>query len=635
MSIGMLILALSIIPAMWKRSGYFVGMWILASAFLAFEYMEVLYSRNLPEFIVTMPYPVGIINISLNKLSAFFGVIFSIGLPPAMFYGHYYLKEHPTSALRSHLFWLGIMGISMHTLLWIRHSMVFLLVWELMSLSSFFCVLYSKKENLKPALNYIVTMQAGAAFLIAGFALAFLQSGTFDFSGFEDMAPLSMYLILIGFAFKAGIFPFASWLPQAHPVAPAHVSGIMSAMLIKTGFYGILMIASMNRFSLREIGVFSLIFVVSAFWAVSHLLYERNLKRALAFSSVENVGIAGMGFCAGLLGMHANLPNMAVLGFTGAFLHLFFHSLFKAQLFYNSGNILLASGTLNIDKMGALARRMPVSASMTLIGIMAISALPLTNGFLSELSIFRACIEASDAALVTHLLVALVLMAALAFIGALAMISFFRIFAVVFLGAPRSDDASNAREQRLGCRMPVYVLSFAILLSGIFPNISLRFVKPLIRWFDLDMLYFSRLQALSSKISLVYALLIGIFLFVFLLRKLLVNEKSGATWACAFPLVNSRMQSSSITYIQPLSYFLKPFMCIRVRHENADSDFAQKVEYSEQSVDALWEKLVVPSSRLISRFLALFSGIHNGRTNSYITWMMVFLVSLIVWVVLQ
>ncbi|MDD4231878.1 MAG: proton-conducting transporter membrane subunit, partial [Candidatus Cloacimonetes bacterium] len=326
MSIGILLLILTIIPALWKRSGYFVILWVLGSAFLAFEYMEVLYSRSLQEFIITMSPPVGIVNIALNKLSAFFGVIFSLGLPLGMFYGHYYLKEHPTKDLCSHLFWLGLMGISMHCVLWIRHSLVFLMFWELMSLSSFFCVLNSKKENIQAGLNYLITMQIGAAFLIAGFVLTYLSSGTFDFSGFEDMNPIPMYLILIGFAFKAGVFPFASWLAQAHPVAPSHVSGIMSSMLIKTGFYGILLITSLNRFSLREIAAMTLIFCVSAFWAVSHLLFERNLKRALAFSSVENVGIAGMGLCAGLLGIHAHMPAMALLGFTGVFLHLFFHS---------------------------------------------------------------------------------------------------------------------------------------------------------------------------------------------------------------------------------------------------------------------------------------------------------------------
>lgn len=633
MSIGILILFLALIPALWKRSDYFVVLWILGSSFLAYEYMEVLYSRSVQDFILVMPPPVGSVSIALNKLSAFFGVIFSLGLPLGMFYGHYYLKKQSSDALRSHLFWLGVMGLSMHCLLWIRHSLIFLMFWELMTLSSFFCVLFSQRSNREAGLNYLITMQVGAAFLIAGFALAYIQSGTFDFSGFEKMNSLPMYLILIGFAFKAGIFPFASWLPQAHPVAPSHVSGIMSSMLVKTGFYGILLIVSINHFSLLEIGIFCLVFSISAFWAVCHLLNERNLKRALAYSTVENVGIAGLGLCAGLLGLQANLPNMAMLGFTGAFLHIFFHSIFKAQLFYSTGNILLATGTLDIDEMGALAKRMPHTAVMTLVGIMAISALPLTNGFISELTIFKAMFEVPAATHLSQMLPGLLILGALAFIGALAIIAFIRIYAIVFLGSPRSPAAENAREPGRGIRLPIAFLSLAILITGILPNVALRFVKPLIRWFGHDMNHFAELQAIMLQISYVYLILLALFAVFYIVRKLLVKEKIGATWACAYPRVSPRMQSSSITYIQPLAYFLKPFMYKKSQRIKAEGAFTTKVEYDEQHLDAVWDIIVRPVSRAISKFLLFFSRIHDGKTNSYIAWGFAFLVILLVWVV--
>lgn len=633
MSIGIIILLVALIPALWKRSDFFVILWILGSAFLAYEYMEVLYSRSVQDFILMMPAPVGTVSIALNKLSAFFGVIFSLGLPLGMFYGHFYLKEHPSKAMGSHLFWLGVMGLTMHGLLWVRHSLIFLMIWELMSLASFFCVLFSKRENLEAGLNYLITMQVGAVFLIAGFALAYIQSGTFDFSGFEKMSSLPMYLILIGFAFKAGIFPFASWLPQAHPVAPSHVSGIMSSMLVKTGFYGMLLIISINHISLMEIGIFCVVFSISAFWAVMHLLNERNFKRVLAYSTVENVGIAGLGVCAGLLGLHANLPNMAMLGFTGAFLHIFFHSIFKAQLFYSSGNILLATGTLDIDEMGALAKRMPHTAVLTLIGIMAICALPLTSGFISEFTIFKAMFEVPGAVHLSHILPGLLILGALAFIGALAIIAFIRIYAIVFLGSPRTKAAENAQELGRGIRLPIAVLSLAILITGIFPNVALRFVKPLIRWFGLDMAYFAEFQALMLQITYVYLILIALFALFYIIRKLLVKEKLGATWACAYPKVTPRMQSSSMTYVQPLAYFLKPFMYKKSRRLKEKGDFTTKVEYEEEHLDAVWDIIVRPVSRAISKFLLLFSGIHNGKTNSYIAWGLAFLVIVLVWVV--
>lgn len=632
MSIGILILLIAIVPALWKRSGIFVILWFLGSAFLAFEYMEVLYSRAVQDYLLSMPPPLGEIHIGLNKLSAFFGAIFSLGLPLGMLYGHFYLKEHTSEALRSHLFWLGIMGLSMHGLLWIRHSLVFLMVWELMSLSSFFCVLFSKQENLKPGLNYLIMMQVGAAFLIAGFGLSYLQSGTFNFSGFEDMNPLPMFLILVGFAFKAGVFPFASWLPQAHPVAPSHVSGIMSSMLVKTGFYGFLVIVSANRFSLREIIAMSLIFCISAFWAVSHMLNERNLKRILAFSTIENVGIAGMGMCLGLLGAHAKLPGMALMGFCGAFLHIFFHSIFKAQLFYNSGNIMHGGGGLDIDNLGGLAKKMPKTAVFTLLGVMTISAIPLTNGFFSEFNIFKAALEASDAVMLTHLLPSLLILASLAFIGALAMIAFFRFYGIAFLGAARSARADMATEAKLGLRMPIFILSLGILITGIFPNIPLRFVKPLLRWFDLDMHYYRELQILGLQITYVYVILIALFLLLYVLRRVCVKEKSSATWACGYPRVNRKMQSSSITFVQPLAYFLKPFMIKKSSVMKQPGAFPEQVDYSEEHPDQVWEMIVTPLSKLLSRMLLLFSGIHNGRTNSYIAWALAFLVLMLIWV---
>ena len=233
--------------------------------------------------------------------------------------------------------------------------------------------------------------------------------------------------------------------------------------------------------------------------------------------------------------------------------------------------------------------------------------------------------EVSDAVHLSEILPGLMILGALAFIGALAIIAFIRIYAIVFLGSPRSPAAENAHELSRGIRLPLAALSLAILITGIFPNVALRFVKPLIRWFGLDMNYFAELQSIMMQVSYVYLILIALFAMFYIIRKLCVKEKRGATWACAYPKVSPRMQSSSMTYVQPLAYFLKPFMYKKTRRLKEEGDFTTKVEYDEEHLDAVWDIIVRPVSRGISKFLLLFSGLHNGKTNSYIAWGLTFL----------
>jgi hypothetical protein len=203
----------------------------------------------------------------------------------------------------------------------------------------------------------------------------------------------------------------------------------------------------------------------------------------------------------------------------------------------------------------------------------------------------------------------------------------------VFQGAPRSTKAEQASELKPGNRLSVLFLSLAILITGIVPGIALRFVKPLLRWFDLDMQIFAGLQQQALQISSIYLIVIALFALFYVIRKLCVREKTGATWACAYPRVSPKMQSSSITYIQPLAYFLKPFMYKKSTHVMAEHPFPQKVEYLEDHPDAIWTLVVRPVSRIISKFLLFFARIHNGKTNSYIAWALGFLVILLVWVV--
>lgn len=630
MSIGFLILLLALIPALWKRSGVFSLVWILGSGLLGFEYGEVLYSREIQDFILTLPMPLGEVNIGLDKLSAFFGVMFSLGLPIGILYGNFYLKQHKIVGLRSHLFWLGVMGLAMHGILWIRHSLLFLLVWEIMSLSSFFCIIADREHSLKAGLRYLAMMQVGAAFLCVGFALALLENGSFDFGTFSNLSTTAKYLILAGFAVKAGFFPLYSWLPQAHPVAPSHVSGIMSGLVIKSGLYGILVVLCMNSFSLAEILILITISLLSAFLGVVHCLSESNIKRALAYSSIENMGIIGLGLGIGLLGKYSGRPVMMTLGFTGALLHTFFHSLFKPLLFYLSGNVQCACHSLEMDDLGGLHKSMPLTSVLFITAVLAISALPIGNGFISEFTIYFGMLDGLESMRFLPLLISIISLTGMAFIGALALIAFTRMYGIVFLGSPRR--CLKGHEADKGMLFPQIVLAGAILLTGISGVVGFRYVKPLMIWMGMSRRSLTALVASYNQMTIVFGIMVLLLVMLYIIRRIYVKDRRSATWGCGYHAAGSRMQYTSMAFPQPLSYFLKPFIKLEKHYDVDDATFVGKISYTQHVRDFLFDYVISPFWRMAKRIFSWFDGIHNGRINSYVTYTLVFLILLIIWV---
>lgn len=632
MIVGFIILTLALIPALLKRKELFAILWVIGSGFLGLEYLMQLFGRSAAIYELILPSSYGEVLLSLNPLSAFFGVVFSFGLPLGIIHGVGYLRKAPRFGTASHLFWLGVLGISMHGILWARHSLLFLLFWELMGISSFFAIILDRKESLKAALNYIITMQIGGGFLMAGFGLLYYHTGSFDIIALQNMPRLPMYLLMIGFAVKAGFVPLASWLPIAHPVAPAHVSGIMSAMMIKTGLYGILLLVLGNVFSLAEIAIFALISVITAFWGVIHAMSSSHVKRALAFSSIENIGVIGMGISLGLLGAYCGNMQIATLAFTGAFLHILFHSFFKALLFYLSGNVLLGAKSLEMDELGALAKRMPATAIYFLIGTFAIATLPIGNGFISEFSIYFGMLSGINSPTLSISLISIFMLASLAFIGALALIAFGKVFGLVFLGNPRSTEAANARKAPRLMRIPQLILSISILFTGLFGGISLRFIRPLLRWMNLDMQSFATLHETYGKISYMLILLVITFGFLYLIRRKFIREEINPTWGCGYQKPNPRMQYTSLAFSNPLSYFLKPFILLRKKDGKPKELFPKEITYKQLIADPINEYIIQPIAIAISRFFALFERIESGRINAYIATGVIFLLLMIIYV---
>ena len=606
---------------------------IAASLLLLAGYTNVLFSHAELSYVLTLPSFMGNADIVIDAFAAFMGLIFAFGSIWGIIYAHAYIKAHREEGTASHLFFLALMLLSMHLVLMLRHSLLFMIAWELMSLSSFFAILYDRhsQETLASALYYFVMMHLGAAVLLLGFGLLYMQSGTLNF-GAQPIYGLAKWLLLIGFAFKAGFFPFYSWLPKAHPVAPAHLSGMMSGLMIKTGIFGIVMVLLRSSWQPYEIYILLAIALITAFNGVVHALAEVNIKKALAYSSIENIGIIGIALCLWLMGLQTNNAMMASLGFASAMLHLLNHSLFKPLLFYLSGNVLVATHSLHQDSLGGLGKNMPRTAGLFMMGSAAISALPLMNGFISEFGIFLSSINGFIISNLSSTLFAVVSGAGLAFVSALALIAFSKNYSIVFGGEPRSKAAADAHEVSNGMLVSPFILAAMCLLLGLFGGLALLIVRPLEQMFGLDPAVLNNFSRVLNSMSVVMLMLLISFAVLYLLKRRLSHITKAGTWGCAYPKPSARMQYTGLAFINPLAYFLKPFVRTELTTSKPEGYFPQQVEHQEELQEYLDTGAIASVCRAVKRIFASFDGIHNGKTNSYITYLLLALLALLVWV---
>jgi len=345
-----------------------------------------------------MPFVVSF-TVGLDALSAFFLLPILIISCLCAVYGYGYMKHYwARKTIGWHWFFFNILVAGMAMLVIARNGVLFLLSWEVMSLAPFFLIIFlDDREKVRRAgWTYMVAAHLGAVFLLVLFMLMAQEAGSMDFAQFQ-LHPLSasgqlntlFLLALIGFGTKAGFIPFHVWLPEAHPAAPSHVSALMSGVMIKMGIYGLVRILCFLGTPPLWWGVLLLLIgLCSGISGVLFAIAQHDLKRLLAYHSVENIGIIALGLGAGLIGINRDLPVLATLAFAGGLLHVINHSVFKSLLFMAAGSVQHASGTLEIDELGGLGKRMPWTAVTFVIGAAAICGLPPFNGFVSEFLIY-------------------------------------------------------------------------------------------------------------------------------------------------------------------------------------------------------------------------------------------------------
>ncbi|MEJ2283372.1 MAG: proton-conducting transporter membrane subunit, partial [Desulfobacterales bacterium] len=426
------------------------------------------------------------------------------------------------------------------------------------------------------------------------FGIIYAHTGNFRFADaatLTDSAKVIVFVLaFIGLGSKAGAFPFHVWLPHAHPAASSHISAVMSGVMIKTGVYGIIRIYTMMDWHTPFFGHFVLIAgIISGILGIVYALGQQDLKRLLAYSSVENIGIIFIGLGIGMIGAANGKPVMAVLGFAGGLLHVLNHSIYKSLLFMGAGMVLHKTGTRSIDQLGGLIKRMKMTGTTFLIGSLAICGLPPLNGFVSEFLVYLGGFRgmALDKASFAMCLLAIV---SLAIIGGLALACFTKVVGVVFQGEPRSQIAENTDEKGVTMLIPMLVLAAACVVVGVFPTffmtLALKAVASLgLGYGPIPLEPFIELTANITRAAL---LVFVVFIFILALRTLLYRGKivtRSGTWGCGFTRPTVKMQYTGSSYAASILEFFKSVAPLTENDPGIRNRFPEKTHYHSHVSD--------------------------------------------------
>lgn len=586
--------------------------------------------------------PLGALHVGLDPLSSFFLLCVFLVSGLAALYGAGYLgsqKHHRTASAAA---FFNLLVAAMALVVLSRDAVAFLGAWELMSVSAFFLVTYENErpEVRRAGMTYLIASHAGVAVLFLMFTLLAHANSSFEFGMWSRTLPRAglastcFVLALAGFGSKAGFWPVHVWLPDAHPAAPSHVSAAMSGVMIKMGIYGLLR-------SLDWLGPIPFwwgalllgIGVASGILGVLHALAQHDLKRLLAYHSVENIGIIAAGLGLGLVGRSFGCEAVALLGLSGGLLHVLNHGLFKGLLFQGAGSVLLATGTREIDRLGGLQRRMPQTALTFMVGSIAIAGLPPLNGFVSELLIFVAAFRGAALLATSGAVASLVVMTALALISGLATACFVKAFGIVFLGEPRSEEAARAKEAPRIMTAVTWTgaaLCTAIGLAAV-PVVGL--IIPVARDLAGGSSVPVEAPGLLGNVSLVAGVLVAIGAGLALLRRMLLRGRpvrTACTWDCGYARPTPRMQYTAASFAEPV---LGPFDVIfhKSSHGHApEGCFPTRAVHDEHLEDRAERLLTRTASRIVASFRAL-GFLQRGRVQLYLVYVLATLVLLLAW----
>lgn len=576
----------------------------------------------------------------LDALSGFFLVVIGIVVTCVSIYGPGYVTEflHGRDPIAVLGLFTGLFVAGMLLVVLADDAFAFMVAWELMSLASYFLVVFQHEHsaNRRAGFLYLLMAHIGGLSILLGFGVLATFGGSFEFTAMREVvlspvwATVAFGLAFFGFGIKAGLVPVHAWLPEAHPVAPSHISALMSGIMLKVAVYGFI------RFTFDLVGdvqwewgvVVLIIGSVSALLGVLYALMQHDLKRLLAYHSVENIGIIFIGLGLSLVFFGTGNKLLGVLGLIAALYHTLNHALFKSLLFLGAGAIFHTSHERDLEHMGGLLRRMPWTGWFFLIGCISISALPPFNGFVSEWLTFQVALQAWSLESGVLRSVIPISAAMLALTGALAAACFVKVYGVAFLGKARTRHIRRAREVSIGMRSAQGILAVLCLLFGIFPTNVLQLMNTipeqlvgqgLTQATAQGWMWLTPISADTASYGapmVLVSLLVVWWLGSLLLRRGSVRKvRRCDPWDCGFSPPNARMQYTATAFAQPIRRVFGILFHIDERVEREDG-----IRYRLQVTDRAWGLFYEPVAKAVQAAARRVTRIQSGSVRIYLGW---------------
>lgn len=608
-----------------------------------------------PDYAWAGPFAFAHLTIHFDPLAAFMVAAISLLVVIAAVYSLAYVTEYTGKGVGAMGFFMNTFIAAMIGLVVVDNAFYFLVFFEMMTLASYFLVIFDQDEEAVSAgFLYFLIAHAGSVLIMVAFFILYTHSGSLDFASFRQtplsgpLASVVFVLALLGFGAKAGMVPLHSWLPRAHPAAPSHASALMSGVMVKIGVFGIIKVgvdllgAQSAWWGLVVLGFGAL----SAVLGVLYALAENDIKRLLAYSTVENVGIILMGVGVGMFGLATHKPALAALGFLAGLYHLLNHAVFKGLMFLGAGAVIYRTHNKDMGQMGGLARRMPLTAVAFLIGALSIAALPPLNGFASEWFTYQALFNMSHGDAFIARLLGPIAVVMLAITGALAVKCFVKVYGVAFSGAPRSEHAAHAKEAPASMLLGLGALALGCVVLGL----GAPFVAPVIAKVasalsgggalavaqGVAVFPGDEAQARMST-PLIALLLLGVPVLPLVIASLFKGPRfarrhDGDAWACGYGY-EGKMSVSSTGFAQPLRVMFGPLYRLREALDPSPALHAalQRVIRAATCVEPAWDTHVVaPVTRVIPWIGQHVQRLQQGDLRIYCLYVVAALLVLLV-----
>jgi formate hydrogenlyase subunit 3/multisubunit Na+/H+ antiporter MnhD subunit len=596
----------------------------------------------------------GTFRVEIDALGAFFLLpVFGLSALAAVYGGNYLLGYRDQKSLGPPWFFFNLFVTGMVMVVAARTVLLFLVAWEVMSISAWCLVSFEheKAEARRAGWVYLIATHLGVAFLYLAFLLLGRNAGSLGFDAFRAMPALApgmsgliFVLVLVGFGAKAGFVPFHVWLPEAHPAAPSHISALMSGVMIKMGLYGILRVLTFLGLPAPWWGpLLAALGLLTGVVGITLALNQRDVKRVLAYSSIENVGLIAVALGVGLWGWASDLPVVAVLGTAAGLLHVWNHALMKGLMFLCAGSVLHGTGTKDMDRLGGLMKQMPWTAGAMMTGAVAIAALPPLNGFAGKWLMYLGLIQGGLATRGSRGLMALFAVGLLALIGGLAAIAFVRLAGVVLLGSPRREAGQHAHESSAWMLGPMMALVALCLVSAILPETVAAWLSaPLGQilhrpgWQVPGELTGAAPLGIIGQVNaaILIAVFVGLLGLFALVRQR--GRAEGPTWGCGYVRPTVRMQYTGESFSEMLAAnvlpnFLRPHQ-IRKKPEGL---FPSRSDFVSESPDPVSERLYEPLFRHCAEWFSGLRILQQGKVHVYLLYIGLVVVLALAWVSLR